>query len=107
MLFLWYEEMKKDLGSVIRKTSSFLKKDFPEEKVTKLVDHLSFDNFKNNDAVNMKPPKGAVPDEVSLCRFKVFFHRPSTLSLFRLEKTSTLSVKERSEAGVSTLTATC
>ena len=29
-----------------------------------LVEHLDIKNFRNNDAVNMKPPKGAVPDEV-------------------------------------------
>ena len=30
----------------------------------KLKDHCDIENFKKNDAVNMKPPKGAVPDEV-------------------------------------------
>ena len=35
-----------------------------EEQVQKLSDHCKIDNFKKNDAVNMKPPKGTVPDEV-------------------------------------------
>ena len=25
---------------------------------------MRIDNFRNNDAVNMKPPKGSVPDDV-------------------------------------------
>ena len=25
---------------------------------------MNIDNFRNNDAVNMKPPKGTVPDDV-------------------------------------------
>ena len=25
---------------------------------------MNIDNFRNNDAVNMKPPEGVVPDEV-------------------------------------------
>jgi hypothetical protein len=32
--------------------------------VDKLTEHLKFDNLKNNDSVNHKPPKGAVPDDV-------------------------------------------
>ena len=35
-----------------------------EEQVQKLVDHCNIDKFKKNDAVNMKPPMGTVPDEV-------------------------------------------
>ena len=35
-----------------------------EEQVQKLVDHCNIEKFKKNDAVNMKPPKGTVPDEV-------------------------------------------
>ncbi|TRY72514.1 hypothetical protein TCAL_01069 [Tigriopus californicus] len=59
-----YEDMKNDLKGTIRNTAKFLGKDFPEEKVDLLVEHLSFETFKNNPAVNMKPPKGSVPDEV-------------------------------------------
>lgn len=29
-----------------------------------LLDHLHIDKFRKNDAVNMKPPAGAVPEEV-------------------------------------------
>lgn len=64
MQLIWFEEMKADLPAVIRKLANFLGQDFPETKVDALASHLHFDNFKNNDAVNMKPPKGKVPDAV-------------------------------------------
>ncbi len=41
-------------------------------QIDALLDHLSFGRMRNNDAVNMKPPKGAVPDEV---RDKINFIR--------------------------------
>lgn len=59
-----FEDMKMDLKDNIRKMAKFLEKDFSEEKVDLLADHLSFETFRNNPAVNMKPPKGSVPDEV-------------------------------------------
>ena len=51
--FITYEEMKADLAKVITKVAKFLGKPVPEgEKMTALVDHLSFDKMKNNNAVN-------------------------------------------------------
>ena len=41
ILFITYEEMKKDLASVIRKTASFLDKKVPEDRMADLIDHLS------------------------------------------------------------------
>lgn len=43
-----------DLASVIRKTALFFDKTFSDEQVTKLADHLSVSNMKDNDAVNFK-----------------------------------------------------
>ncbi len=43
-----------------------------DDKFTALLEHLSFGKMRANDAVNMKPPKGAVPDEV---RDKINFIR--------------------------------
>lgn len=63
MKVMWFEDLKDDLKGFIRGAASFLGKDFDDDKVDALAEHLSFDNFKNNPAVNMKPPKGAVPDE--------------------------------------------
>lgn len=35
-----------------------------DDQVERLKEHCDIENFKKNDAVNMKPPKGVVPDEV-------------------------------------------
>ena len=35
-----------------------------DAQVSKLKDHCDIEKFKQNDAVNMKPPKGLVPEEV-------------------------------------------
>lgn len=48
ILFLTYEEMKKDLGSVIRRTSSFLGKTYSNDEIKELENHLSFDSMKGN-----------------------------------------------------------
>ncbi|KAF0310248.1 Sulfotransferase 1C2 [Amphibalanus amphitrite] len=52
LCFLFYEDMKRDLKSQIRKVAKFLGKDFSEEQVTKLAEHLHIDNFKKNPYVN-------------------------------------------------------
>jgi len=62
--FLWYEDMILDLKKVIKEIATFTKFEVSDNDVDRLVDHCKIDNFKKNDAVNMKPPKGTVPDEV-------------------------------------------
>merc|ERR1711892_124610 len=52
ILFTSYEEMKKDLPSVIRRVATFLDKNLTDTDVAKLADHLSFKNMKKNAAVN-------------------------------------------------------
>ncbi|KAG8316990.1 hypothetical protein J6590_035867 [Homalodisca vitripennis] len=52
MLVLKFEEMKKDLHAVIRRTATFLGKNLIEDQVFLLGDHLSFEKMKNNPAVN-------------------------------------------------------
>ena len=52
ILFITYEEMKKDLSAVIRKVSEFLKKTLTESDVSSLAEHLSFTNMKMNKSVN-------------------------------------------------------
>ena len=51
-LFITFEEMKRDLPSVIRQRAEFLDKTLTEEEVERLADHLSFKNMKSNKAVN-------------------------------------------------------
>ncbi|KAF0307341.1 Sulfotransferase 1A4 [Amphibalanus amphitrite] len=52
LCFLFYEDMKKDMKTEIRKVAKFLGKDFTDEQVDMLAEHLHFDNFKNNPWVN-------------------------------------------------------
>lgn len=52
ILFITFEDMKKDLPSVIRKTATFLGKSLSSEEVDVLTAHLSFKSMKKNKAVN-------------------------------------------------------
>ncbi|CAK1547425.1 unnamed protein product [Leptosia nina] len=54
MMFLFYEEMQKDLRKVIDRVSSFLGKTYTEEEKNKLADHLTFDNMKKRPAFKTK-----------------------------------------------------
>ncbi|XP_063369015.1 luciferin sulfotransferase [Cydia amplana] len=55
VLFIKFEEMKRDLPSVVRRTADFLGKTMTNDQVDKLCDHLSFKNMKSNRAVNLEP----------------------------------------------------
>lgn len=52
VLFITFEDMKKDLKSVIRRVAKFLEKDLSDDDVRKLEDHLSFESMKKNPSVN-------------------------------------------------------
>ncbi|XP_071445164.1 luciferin sulfotransferase-like [Hetaerina americana] len=53
ILFLTYEDMKKDLPSVIREVVSFLGKEpLNPDDMASLCTHLSFESMKNNKATN-------------------------------------------------------
>jgi len=52
MLFLFYEDMKRDLPGTLRRVASFLGKSLTDEQVSQLVHHLSFENMRNNDYAN-------------------------------------------------------
>ncbi|KAI5646173.1 sulfotransferase domain-containing protein [Phthorimaea operculella] len=53
MLFLFYEELCKDLPAGVRKVATFLNKELTEDQIARLCDHLSIENFKKNKSVNM------------------------------------------------------
>ncbi|GLH08697.1 Sulfotransferase [Gryllus bimaculatus] len=55
ILFLTYEDMKKDQEGAIRKTAKFLGKDLSDAEVTELANYLSFNNMRKNPAVNLEP----------------------------------------------------
>ncbi|KAL5293295.1 hypothetical protein ACFFRR_011830 [Megaselia abdita] len=48
VLFLSFEEMKKNLKSVVLRVSKFLGKNYNEIEIDRLVEHLDFKNMKNN-----------------------------------------------------------
>ncbi len=52
VLFIFYEEMKRDVASVIRRASAFLDRPVAEGDIPGLVDHLSFQKMQENSAVN-------------------------------------------------------
>lgn len=56
VLFLKYEEMKKDLASTIYKCARFLGVDdsITNEDVSQMCDHLNFDRMQKNPAVNIE-----------------------------------------------------
>nr|CAD7575416.1 unnamed protein product [Timema californicum] len=53
VLFLFYEDINKDLPSTVRKVAQFLNKSLSEEQVAQMSKHLNIENFRRNPAVNM------------------------------------------------------
>ncbi|XP_055914573.1 luciferin sulfotransferase [Eupeodes corollae] len=54
VLFLFYEDMVKDLRKVLTKLSNFLGKELTSEDYENLMNHLNVANFKQNTAINGK-----------------------------------------------------
>uniref|UniRef100_A0A1B0GND5 Sulfotransferase domain-containing protein n=1 Tax=Phlebotomus papatasi TaxID=29031 RepID=A0A1B0GND5_PHLPP len=54
ILFLTFEDMKRDHPSVIKKTAKFLGKSLSENQILELADYLSFAKFSKNPSVNME-----------------------------------------------------
>ncbi|KAL5277321.1 hypothetical protein ACFFRR_002515 [Megaselia abdita] len=54
VMFLSFEQMKKNLKSVVLKVSDFLGKHYNEVQIDQLVDHLDFKNMKDNPACSHK-----------------------------------------------------
>ena len=51
---LFFEEMKADLESNVKKVAKFLEKDITDDQLKLLVDHLSFKKMKENKSVNLE-----------------------------------------------------
>ncbi|KAK9496436.1 hypothetical protein O3M35_013276 [Rhynocoris fuscipes] len=54
VLFLKYEDMKKDHKAIIRKAGKFLGKELTDEQIDMLHDHLSFNNMRSNPTLNLE-----------------------------------------------------
>jgi hypothetical protein len=62
MKIIWFEDMKKDLKSIIRETCNFLGKHLTEYRILQLDDHLYVDNFR-------KLVTESYPDNPSFAKF--------------------------------------
>ncbi|EFN88432.1 sulfotransferase 4A1 [Harpegnathos saltator] len=51
-LFIFYEDLIKDLPGSIRKIAAFYGKSYGDEQIAKLVDHLNINKFRENKMVN-------------------------------------------------------
>ncbi|CAH4037222.1 sulfotransferase 1B1-like [Pieris brassicae] len=52
LLFLFYEELSKDLPGTVRRVADFFGKNYSDLQIEHLCDHLSIESFKNNNSVN-------------------------------------------------------
>lgn len=52
ILFIFYEDMKKDIHNSIGTIAKFMGKSYTKEQIELLAEHLKFKCFKNNDSVN-------------------------------------------------------
>ncbi|XP_063921563.1 luciferin sulfotransferase-like [Zophobas morio] len=52
VLYLKYEDMKKDLPSIVRQVAAFVGRSLTNEQVQILANHLSFESMSKNKAVN-------------------------------------------------------
>ena len=73
ILFLFYEDMKRDLDVEVKKTAQFLGKSYTQEQFDKLCIHLSFDKMKSNKSVNkeleIKAMRNSIGEDYSSDQF--------------------------------------
>ncbi|XP_012528038.2 sulfotransferase 1C4 [Monomorium pharaonis] len=56
MMFLFYEDLIKDLPRNIKEIATFFDKTYDDEQIAKLVEHLKIENFRKNPMVNQPSP---------------------------------------------------
>ena len=57
MHFIFYEELKKDLGGQLEKLAKFLGKEVSKGQLERLKEHLKFESIEKNEAVNNEGSK--------------------------------------------------
>ncbi|XP_068081703.1 luciferin sulfotransferase isoform X2 [Anabrus simplex] len=73
IFFITYEEMKKNLPGTIRRTATFLGKEFSEEQILSLAEHLDFRIMKDNPMVNFGDRKKVLNEK--FCNDASFMRR--------------------------------
>ncbi|XP_076240816.1 sulfotransferase 2 [Calliopsis andreniformis] len=70
VLFLTYEEMKKNQVEVIKRTAKFLGKSITEGQIAELCEHLKFSKMAANPAINLEHilPRENVPENEKFIR---------------------------------------
>ncbi|XP_011684337.1 PREDICTED: sulfotransferase 1C4-like [Wasmannia auropunctata] len=63
MLFLFYEDLIKDLPGTIKKIAAFFGKAYSDEQIAKLAEHLKIENFRKNPMVNQPSPSSTMNPE--------------------------------------------
>ncbi|XP_011706861.1 PREDICTED: sulfotransferase family cytosolic 1B member 1-like [Wasmannia auropunctata] len=64
MMFLFYEDLIKDLPGNIRKITAFFDKSYSDEQIAKLVEHLKIENFRKNPMVNQLSSPNVIKPEM-------------------------------------------
>ncbi len=67
-LFVTFEEMKKDIRSVINKICKFLNKNLSAELIDEIIHHTSFDEMKKNKMTNTEYKEGEDGTKTSFIR---------------------------------------
>ncbi|XP_045491068.1 sulfotransferase 1E1-like [Colias croceus] len=79
MLFMFYEDLSKDLAGCLKRMAKFYGKSYSEEQIQELCEHLKFENFKKNDSVN----KSQVMQELGVVNQQITFIREGKVGGWR------------------------
>ncbi|XP_011705973.1 PREDICTED: sulfotransferase 1C2-like, partial [Wasmannia auropunctata] len=64
MMFLFYEDLIKDLPGNIKKIATFFNKFYSDEQIAKLTEHLKIENFRKNPMVNQPTSSNVIRPEM-------------------------------------------
>ncbi|GAB1861332.1 Sulfotransferase 1C4 [Camponotus japonicus] len=64
ILFLFYEDLTKNLSENIKKVATFYGKTYNNEQIAKLTEHLNIENFRKNSMVNQLEQAGRIKPEL-------------------------------------------
>ncbi|XP_018397878.1 PREDICTED: sulfotransferase 4A1-like [Cyphomyrmex costatus] len=71
LLFLFYEDLIKDLPGTIKRVTVFFNKSYSDEQIAKLVEHLKIENFRKNSMVNQPSPRSTMEPKEFIRKGKV------------------------------------